>query len=166
MNSFVLAALFASPMALADNTAAIAAGLGLICSPPVDGDFGGLNARNNGSSATDLSKEGCYAYAKNAVQDQFDNDSQYDECYMTKETADGTVVCSNTYAGGANSDDIRVEAPAEEGVTYHAWQWNDNTPLEYQWPVEESEDEEEEETGHMLITSAVATAAALMLSQF
>jgi hypothetical protein len=88
---------------------------------------------------------------------------------MAKETADGTVVCSSSYdytEEGVDSDDIRVVAPAETGVTYHAWQWNKNTPLEFVWPEPVEESEDEEETGHMLIASAVATAAALMLSQF
>jgi hypothetical protein len=69
MNSFVLVALLASPMVFikADDTAAIAAGLGLECSPPADSDFSELAFKLRGDS-DDKTVEGCYAYAKNLLQ--------------------------------------------------------------------------------------------------
>ena len=68
MNSFVLAALMASPMAFikANNTAAIAAGLGLKCSLPA-AEFVDFMKMNN-EEDDDRTVEGCYVYVRSLSQ--------------------------------------------------------------------------------------------------
>ena len=69
MNSFVLAALLASPMALADDTAAIAAGLGLKCSAPADDEWETYTRNDNPDDPNpDYTVEGCYASGKASQQ--------------------------------------------------------------------------------------------------
>ena len=74
MNSFVFAALLASPMAFikADDSADIARGIGLECSPSEESEWSTMRIRNAGDT-DDKTLEGCYAYAKASAQKQFDS---------------------------------------------------------------------------------------------
>ena len=56
------------------------------------------------------------------------------------------------------TEKIRVVAEEEAGVTYHAWQWNEDVSYEA------DEEEEEEEGGQMLTTTALS-AALFILTQ-
>ena len=111
-----------------DNTAAIAAGEGLICSasdPESDYDFDAPSVIGEDIGSV----EACYAYAKAYVIEQYAEGSYYDECFHAKETAasegvEASFACYNTYQNAESYDpvDIRTDVlPAEEGVTYHAW---------------------------------------------
>jgi hypothetical protein len=112
-----------------DNTAEIAAGKDLICSPPESGNYNFDAPFAIPGEANIGSLEDCYAYAKAYVIEQYADESYYDECFHAKETAasegvEASFACYNTYQNAESYDpvDIRTDVlPAEEGVTYHAW---------------------------------------------
>ena len=135
MKSFALSALIAISSNKAfvkaqdvDNSEEIAAGLGLICTPPESGNYDFPDPINVGADGGET-LESCYAYAKQYVTNQFIIGDFYDECFFAKETAasdgvEASFSCWNTYQSNEDYDqiDIRTEvSPAEDGVTYHAW---------------------------------------------
>ena len=112
-----------------DNTAAIAAGEGLICSAS-DPESVNYNFDAPSVIGADIgSLEDCYAYAKAYVIEQYADESYYDECYHAKEVVasegvEASFTCYNNYQNAESYDpvDTRTEvSPPEEGVTYHAW---------------------------------------------
>ena len=107
--------------------------------------------------------------------ENFNGGMYYEDCFHAKEVeasegVEASFSCWHTYQsveGGFDEIDIRVVAEEEAGVTYHAWQWNEDVEYEYDWPEEpeaEEDDEEEEEGGQMLTTTALS-AALFILTQ-
>jgi hypothetical protein len=178
MKLLALTALLATAKAQdEDNTAAIAAGKDLICSPSsfpeANINFEPLSEVNiyaNGSFRTATTLEECYAKALAIVMMQFTDGDFYEECYHAKEVeasegVEASFSCWNTFQatdGGFDEMDIRVVAEEEAGVTYHAWQWNED--VSYDEEPEAEEEEEEEEGGQMLTTTALS-AALFILTQ-
>ena len=149
MKLLALTALLATAKAQdEDNTAAIAAGKDLICSPssfpeanidflpPYEVDF---------FIATTL--EECYAQALEYVMEEPNNGVFFGDCFHAKEVeasegVEASFSCWNTnqiLERGYDEMDIRVVAEEEAGVTYHAWQWNEDVSYD---AVEEEEEEE------------------------
>ena len=106
--------------------------------------------------------------------ENFNGGMYYEDCFHAKEVeasegVEASFSCWHTYQsveGGFDEIDIRVVAEEEAGVTYHAWQWNEDVEYEYDWPEEpEAEEEEEEEEGGQMLTTTALSAALFILTQ-
>jgi len=163
----------------ADNTAAIAAGEGLLCDVPEGGDVWDSNREFLDLNKEYTTPDMCYEEAKQYARDYTDYETPRTHCFM--HIGAPGFFCMFYSATPTDADDIRRELTAEEkaenaendDLIYHAWFWNTDVEVAYPWPEEEPEPEDqeeadeeaEEEAAHMLAPAAVATVAAYMISQ-